>query len=1458
MGLRKRSRGIFGAVSWKIRALLFLALIAIGLSLHDTRAGFHSSELRFTDASHGGLAIVPASCPSLPHWAGDCTSSATAAEGTNTSGLAYASAPGAVGAPPAPTYTITGVGGVIGAGGTCQVGSSNTIAAISASSASTQGLLGNYFSGSGFTPWYSVYVDPQVNFNPSWPLATRANVTGNAYSAIWSGYVKVDYTGTYTFYVTNSSGARLDVNDVRIIDDLSPGHAAVEDSGRIDLVAGKWYKIVLLYNNSAINSSGAITLSYSGGVVRTVYLTSGTSWTVPSDWSNAHSSIEVIGGGGGGAYGLYRASGGAGGYSASYADQYAISGSGVPPLSPGQVINYSVGSAGAGGTSTNVLGGDGGDTWFDSTSILLAKGGTAPTNAYGLGVQWNGGTGGQVYPYGGVGQVQYAGGSGGTYCCGTPTSGFGGGGAGGPGGNGKSAPADFSGGHAENIAVSGGAGGAAGTSAAPNGGAGGNGIDWGSTHGSGGGGGSGYGDGSTLGGNGGNAGSYGGAGGGGGYGGSSHIGLGGAGAQGLIVITYPIPGQSMAKQLIPADHLSLTGGEPVYYIVDWGDGSPIQAIPTPGAAVAGDVFSQTTFKQTTNLLSGWQGRTYDDSSWTRSFGQEGDCGVTFGCTNGFAGTNVFWIWSSNTLLTPDTTNNPYFRKGFIPASSSGTLTIRSAGNYTAYVNGTLVGSATGPAGPNSNAYPVTLLPGTVNVLAVNATHAGTGVDGWIGKLSTMFNSPVFVMPDTTATSTHTYATAGSKIVRVATVGRSSLQSAWQSFSMTCSAPATPQPNPPSSITIGGASSCTSGTSTTISLSASTETGLGGLFYSGTAFNTYKSRSLDATINFPDATNIGTVRTGASTGWSAKWFGYVKADVTGVYTFYVSSDDGARLYVNGNTVVNSWIDQAYTEHSGTISLTAGNWYPIELDYYQNISTSGIALSYSASGVTKQIIPATNLRASGVSYAVNWGDGTAVQTVPASGFTNPMIAYNVSHTYAAAGTSTISVTATNQTNQTSTATTKQMVCSTATCANGLNINTYPSCTCPAAQTQSGSTCGCANGLNATTYPTCACPAGQTQSGSSCITPVTVQPNAPTVTLGGGASCTQGSPVSVDMRASSDAGLAGDFYTGTAYNTFKGRALDAIINFTDATAIGTNRTGASTVWSAKWYGYVRADFNETYTFQTVSDDGVRLTVNGVQIINNWTDHAATTNSGTIALTAGNWYPVQLEFYQNTATSEITLSNGSPSLPMQIIPSGNLKASGVYYSINWGDGTVQTYPTSGFIFPSATTTVAHTYASAGNQTVSVTATNQSAQTGAATAKVLTCAASCTPAYYCSGSQLMHTDASCGNTLVQNCTYGCGNGACNPAPTPSIVSFNVTPYLVTQGNTATVQWSTTNTTSCTVSSPNGDSWSGTSGSATTRAITGQTSYTITCNGLDGSVITQTIQVNVVPTFCEVGVQNCP
>ena len=66
IGISIRRRLLIGA------ALAILALLVAGAFTAGEKSAFVSTEVQFTDTSVRGLQIVPASCPSSPHWAGEC------------------------------------------------------------------------------------------------------------------------------------------------------------------------------------------------------------------------------------------------------------------------------------------------------------------------------------------------------------------------------------------------------------------------------------------------------------------------------------------------------------------------------------------------------------------------------------------------------------------------------------------------------------------------------------------------------------------------------------------------------------------------------------------------------------------------------------------------------------------------------------------------------------------------------------------------------------------------------------------------------------------------------------------------------------------------------------------------------------------------------------------------------------------------------------------------------------------------------------------------------------------------------------------------------------------------------------------------------------------------------------------------------------------------------------------
>jgi hypothetical protein len=97
-------------------------------------------------------------------------------------------------------------------------------------------------------------------------------------------------------------------------------------------------------------------------------------------------------------------------------------------------------------------------------------------------------------------------------------------------------------------------------------------------------------------------------------------------------------------------------------------------------------------------------------------------------------------------------------------------------------------------------------------------------------------------------------------------------------------------------------------------------------------------------------------------FAARYVGEVMALYTEKYTFYAAADDGVRLWVNGTSLVNKWIDQSETEYSGTINLTRCQKYPIILEFYENGGGAAVRLKWSSSSQTKEVIPQKVLFAS----------------------------------------------------------------------------------------------------------------------------------------------------------------------------------------------------------------------------------------------------------------------------------------------------------------------------------------------------------------------------------------------------------------------------------------------------------------------------------------------------------------
>lgn len=138
----------------------------------------------------------------------------------------------------------------------------------------------------------------------------------------------------------------------------------------------------------------------------------------------------------------------------------------------------------------------------------------------------------------------------------------------------------------------------------------------------------------------------------------------------------------------------------------------------------------------------------------------------------------------------------------------------------------------------------------------------------------------------------------------------------------------------------------------------------------------------------------------------------------------------------------------------------------------------------------------------------------------------------------------------------------------------------------------------------------------------------------------------------------GLSAVYYDNQNFTGATVSRIDQTVNFDWGSGAPVAGIGANT-FSLRWTGQVQAQVSETYRFYAQSDDGVRLWVNGQLVVDNWTNHAVTENSGTIALAAGQRYDIKMEFFENGGLAVAKLLWSSPSTAKAVIPRSQLYSS-------------------------------------------------------------------------------------------------------------------------------------------------------------------------------------------------------
>lgn len=153
-----------------------------------------------------------------------------------------------------------------------------------------------------------------------------------------------------------------------------------------------------------------------------------------------------------------------------------------------------------------------------------------------------------------------------------------------------------------------------------------------------------------------------------------------------------------------------------------------------------------------------------------------------------------------------------------------------------------------------------------------------------------------------------------------------------------------------------------------------------------------------------------------------------------------------------------------------------------------------------------------------------------------------------------------------------------------------------------------------------------------------------------------------------ATAENGLLGEYFLGMRMADLRATRVDAQVNFEWGTG-GPHPSLGPDNFSVCWTGFVTPTQSGEYTFFTATDDGARLWVNNVKLVDQWVDQGTTEVSGTATLTAGTAYPVRMEYFENGGGAVAKLLWEGPGQAKGPIPSTFLtpgKGLGDRYN-NW-----------------------------------------------------------------------------------------------------------------------------------------------------------------------------------------------
>ena len=344
-------------------------------------------------------------------------------------------------------------------------------------------------------------------------------------------------------------------------------------------------------------------------------------------------------------------------------------------------------------------------------------------------------------------------------------------------------------------------------------------------------------------------------------------------------------------------------------------------------------------------------------------------------------------------------------------------------------------------------------------------------------------------------------------------------------------------------------------------------------------------------------------------FSARWTGELEPRYSQTYTISTISDDGVRLWLDGQLVIDNWAEHSSTEDTVSMALQAGRRYALKLEYFELGGAASARLLWASQSQSKQPVAKTQL------YPAAAPPAPPANKAPSVSLTGP----STGSKYAAPAIVPLTASASD---------TDGSVSRVEFLANGTLVGTDT--TSPYAFSWSNVPAG--------SYSVVARAFDDDGAGANSSS-VQVEVTSPPPPASG-----------------SGTGLSAQYFdnpdlTGTPLVS----RLDAQVDF--GWGVGSPAPAlAEDDFSARWVGELEPRHSETYTLSTISDDGVRLWLDGRLLIDNWAEHPSTEDAVTVPLQANHRHVVKLEFFELGGAATARLMWSSASQPRQAVPTSQL----------------------------------------------------------------------------------------------------------------------------------------------------------------------------------------------------------